>query len=285
MDAFRTEISGYLSGKKMIDYYLFFWLSLIIASAYVVADITGQLLVLQMGYSDGAIRLEIASPPTKSRKSLLDIIATNRKVDTTQTTQGSINPPFKLVGTVKGTGGGSSYGVFEDSRKREQLLVKLGDEVLEGFVLKDVYDDRVTLLKAGKEVSLSLRYEDKGGRKGVKTTPVPAVTGGSTSGAVLDKHEVDDALKNLNVVMTQARVIPYMVRGESKGYRVFAIRPGSIYTKIGLKNGDIIQRVNGVELNDPEKAYYLFQQLRNEPKVTIDVIRRGKKISIPVEVR
>ena len=43
--------------------------------------------------------------------------------------------------------------------------------------------------------------------------------------------------------------------GQSIGMRLFAIRTGSLYEKLGLKNGDIILAVNENSLSDPAQAF------------------------------
>jgi general secretion pathway protein C len=67
--------------------------------------------------------------------------------------------------------------------------------------------------------------------------------------------------------------VPHFEGGRSTGFRLFAIRQNSIFDKIGLKNGDVIQRVNGADLSDPARALALFQQLRNERDIAVEIVR------------
>ena len=57
-----------------------------------------------------------------------------------------------------------------------------------------------------------------------------------------------------------------------------SIQPGSLYASIGVENGDVIQRVNGYEINSPEKALELYQKLRESQHVTIELERGGQAI-------
>ncbi len=38
-----------------------------------------------------------------------------------------------------------------------------------------------------------------------------------------------------------ARVVPAFKEGESRGLKLFAIRPGSVYEQAGLRNGDVVR--------------------------------------------
>ena len=84
-------------------------------------------------------------------------------------------------------------------------------------------------------------------------------------------------MTNLNHLATQARIVP--ARKEN-GFKLFSIKPGSIYKKIGLKNGDIIKSINGIDLSSPDKALEAYQRLRSADKLSLDIVRRGKKESL-----
>ncbi len=101
----------------------------------------------------------------------------------------------------------------------------------------------------------------------------------------LDEETVTQLTTNINQFMTQVRIIPYFEGNKSAGYRVAAIRPGSAFDKLGFRGGDIIQRVNDLELSSPEKLYTIFQNLKDEKRVTVDILRQGQKSSLTYEIR
>jgi general secretion pathway protein C len=85
--------------------------------------------------------------------------------------------------------------------------------------------------------------------------------------------------------MTNVRLIPYFEGNKSAGYRVAAIRPGSAFEQLGFRGGDVIQQVNNVDLSTPDKMYTIFQNLKDEKKVTVNILRQGQKSSISYEIR
>lgn len=88
--------------------------------------------------------------------------------------------------------------------------------------------------------------------------------------------EVDKALNNLAELSTQARIVPAFEGGKTVGFKLFSIRPGSLYSKIGLQNGDVITRINGYEMSSPEKGLEIYSKLKDSKQVTVDLKRRGK---------
>jgi len=96
----------------------------------------------------------------------------------------------------------------------------------------------------------------------------------------IDRKMLDELLSDPNQLLTQARVIP-----QEDGLRFFAIRPNSIFFMIGLRNGDILHKINDVELSNVENALSLFEELRGESKFNINLTRRGQKLTYEYSVK
>ena len=101
----------------------------------------------------------------------------------------------------------------------------------------------------------------------------------------VDRAEVDRALGNLNQVATQARIVPSFKNGKANGFKMFSIKPESIFGKIGLKNGDVIQKINGFEINSPDKVLEVYQKLRDARSVSIDLQRRGQPMNMNYNIQ
>lgn len=92
----------------------------------------------------------------------------------------------------------------------------------------------------------------------------------------IDRDEIDKTLSNLNSIAMQARIVPSFKNGEANGFKLFAIRPNSLYSKLGIQNGDIIHKINGFAINSPDKALEIYQKLKNARSIDIELTRRGK---------
>ncbi len=96
----------------------------------------------------------------------------------------------------------------------------------------------------------------------------------------VDQKMLDELLSNPNELLTQARVIP-----QDDGLRFFAIRPNSVFFKIGIRNGDILHKINDVELSNVENALNLFEELRGQSNFNINLTRRGQKLTYEYSVK
>jgi general secretion pathway protein C len=154
----------------------------------------------------------------------------------------------------------------------------------------------VILLRNGRRETLTMFYERP--KAPIAKPAAPAVPGGPTPVAVddrnikkvgeseyvIDRGEVDKQLSNLNYLATQARIVPHFEGGQGAGFKLFAIRPGSLYSKIGIQNGDVIQRINGETINSPDKALEAYARLKNANQITIDLQRGGVKRTLSYRI-
>ena len=68
---------------------------------------------------------------------------------------------------------------------------------------------------------------------------------------VVDRREIAGAVDNMSGLLTQLRAVAEMRDGRPAGFRLFRIQDDSIFRRLGLANGDVVQRVNGSAVADP----------------------------------
>jgi general secretion pathway protein C len=101
----------------------------------------------------------------------------------------------------------------------------------------------------------------------------------------IPRDEINKALGNLNDIAMQARIVPAFKDGVATGFKLFSIRPDSLYTKIGIQNGDIVRRINGYEINSPDKALEVYSKLKESNRIEIEVDRNGSPVRKTYNVR
>ncbi len=270
--------------------------------AYLVADMINLVIGSRLEASIKPIGEENAPafPNTMSGKSYLDIIEGNifnakmrgkqeevTSVPQTEVIQATL-PDLRviLIGTVVGEGG-NSYAIIENQVTHEQSLYRLGESIDNQAKIMKIDRIEVVLLMGNTRKSLRLyldEEEPEAGMTGTKTQQAGIVNVTSNQW-VLDRQEIAMALDNLPQLLTKARVVPNFNAGKPDGFRIFSIVPDSFFSKIGLQNGDVLQRINGVEVKDPENFMKVFQQLKGETSVTLDLVRNNQKQTFAYEIR
>jgi general secretion pathway protein C len=54
------------------------------------------------------------------------------------------------------------------------------------------------------------------------------------------------------------------------------VRPNSFFSKMGLRNGDIIQGVDGEPITSPDDIMDLYEELKEGSSVSLQIGRRGQ---------
>lgn len=180
--------------------------------------------------------------------------------------------------------GAARYAVFHEGGSNRQDVFTVGEKVFDGPELIEVAATEAVVLAAGRRHTIKL--EELSGDPGAHATTVTAGIRNLAPGRFLvDRREVDHSIENLNQVVTELRAVPQVKDGKSLGFRVFNIRPGSVIDRMGLVNGDIVQSVNGVALDDPSKALAMLEDLRSADRLRVDFLRRNKPTTYTYDIR
>jgi general secretion pathway protein C len=101
----------------------------------------------------------------------------------------------------------------------------------------------------------------------------------------IDKGLVEKVLLNPMAVAKGARVVPSMKNGKPDGFKLYAIRPSSVFAKLGLANGDTLQSINGFDLTSADKALEVYTKLREATSLEVEVTRRGKPATLKYSIK
>lgn len=101
---------------------------------------------------------------------------------------------------------------------------------------------------------------------------------------VIDQKEVQNALTNIDRLYTDIRAVPNFAGGKVSGMKILSVKQGSLFDKLGLQRGDILQKINGLEL-DVKRGFEIFNQLKNETHLSVDVVREGRNQTFEYEIR
>jgi len=192
-----------------------------------------------------------------------------------------------LLGTVSGTSGGM-MAILEDLGSKKQGLYRLGAEIPSVGTLAVIEKERVFFKSGPSEewLDLTIGQQMRAGAPGyVPPAPAPVHPAAPPARRVLDRREVTEALNDPTRLLTQAQAVPYLSDGKLDGFRLYNVVPSGFFDKIGLQTNDIVQRINGVELRDPGMLLSLFQQLRNERTVRVDMVRNTARQTLTYEIR
>ena len=72
--------------------------------------------------------------------------------------------------------------------------------------------------------------------------------------------------------------------GKLRGFRAYPGRNRAIFSKLGLKPGDLVTAINGTPLDDPQRSQDVFNTIQTSDHVTVTVERGGQKQDITLNI-
>ena len=199
---------------------------------------------------------------------------------------------LKLVGTAVASESEKSMAVIVIDG-RYQVYLREGD-VVDNVLIKRILYDRVIVDAGDGEESVKLRQLLSAGTKILnesvqsstppKTFGSPPPEGRNFQVVYLDRETAETVFANIDAELSDVRIDPISVYGESVGFRIFPVAQGSVFAEIGLKTGDVVREVNGEAVFSPEEAVALIHKFKGGGEFDIKVKgRRSRHIHLIVE--
>jgi general secretion pathway protein C len=194
--------------------------------------------------------------------------------------------------------GSQARAVIEDAASHRQDLYRVGD-LVGGARIAAIDWDRVTLEHPGGDTVLELVPPTTAPAGPIAepasdtpTEPVVAtiarderIRRTGENAFVVDRRELAGAVDNMSGLLTQASAVAEVQDGRPAGLRLFQIRDGSLLARLGLRDGDVVQRVNGQPVADPTALLGFLARLHREPRVALDIVRSEAPRTLVYELR
>ncbi len=201
----------------------------------------------------------------------------------------------QLIGTLVAEDPAQSLATVKSSGT--SMLARIGTKLEEKAVLAFIARRYIIVNEDGEQKIIRL-WAEKKKDKARRPTPVASsrapergskstrggkkkdysagVTKVSDTEYEISRSMLDEQLSDLSQLGMEARIVPNYRNGKYQGFKLVGVRPNSLYRAIGIRSGDIVKRINGVEINSPNKAIQLFEQFKSSSAIQMDVERRGK---------
>ncbi len=193
-----------------------------------------------------------------------------------------------LLGTAVGSFR-ETFALVQRASSKEERVFRLGDTVFDLGPLVAVKKESASI-KAGGQIVTITTPNSGGGAVPVSPAGQPG-PGGSlaaqvgTGSYVVDQRALNAALDNIGQAMTDARLLPSSKEGKVEGFRVSEVKPQGIFGTVGIRNGDVLLRINDFPIDSPEKAIQSFASLKGQSRIKLDLIRDGQPTTFTYDIR
>lgn len=214
--------------------------------------------------------------------------------------------PLKFTGLIYGGSKETSLVLLESTATRQADTFILNDFIPGDAKIIDIQRDKVLFLRGstGCPEFLDLQQPEPikkrvpnlarsrsaspqaGAAEGAYEFSESGFTRSRGGQIVADRRWVDKALtSDFAKTLQDAKASPNLVDGQVKGFVLTRIRPDSVYEKMGFLDGDVVEQINGIDLNDAARAIQTLNSLKNENAIELMVKRNGVAMPLKIQVK
>lgn len=245
------------------------------ATAQQTEDIASFAPILEQGFFGAASRGQLT---------VISRSAINQNQASPVLNQGDLLLLGSALGSFRET-----FALIQKTGTKEERVFRLGDRVFDAGQLVSVQKEFAEILAGGNRVKILSPTAPGVGSTGpvsvISPQPGGLATQVGTGSYIIDQRALSAALDNIGQAMTDARLLPSVKDGKVEGFRVSEVKPAGIFGTIGIRNGDVLLRINDFPIDSPEKAIQSFASLKGQSRIKLDMIRDGQPSSFNYDIR
>lgn len=96
----------------------------------------------------------------------------------------------------------------------------------------------------------------------------------------IDRSAFEAALNNPQQFAHAARIVPSMTNGVPSGFKLYAIKPSSVFAALGVLNGDMLVSINDIDLISAEKALTVYSTIKATSVFHVKIVRRSVPLTL-----
>jgi general secretion pathway protein C len=276
----------------------------------ILAKLAADLVTYRLAHTFPATSRKAAPlPPPVPAEDLMSFAPILEKGAFGKAAQGQLTPVAQSTGAkgapttaqsdllLLGTAVGSfreTFALIQKSSTKEERVFRLGDRVFDLGPLVAVKKELAEIQAGDQRIKIltpTAVAADTAKPTSEPPPPAPAAPPGALATAVgagsyvVDQRALNAALDNIGQAMTDARLLPSSKEGKVEGFRVSEVKPAGVFGMVGIKNGDVLLRINDFPIDSPEKAIQSFVSLKGQSRIKLDLIRDGKPQSLNYDIR
>ena len=183
---------------------------------------------------------------------------------------------YRLVGLV--AGGKEAWAIMTASDG--DVLVRAGDRLVGGEHVIEIEANGVWIDREAERVLI--RFEETASEMMARV-----MSNGSVESDNVDLPIAAFSGRDMRRVLGRAGSIRMVAANGGQGEtfpEILWVREGQVYDLIGLQRGDMVLRVNGYSVSDPENLANAAQILRSADEFAVDILRKGQRRTITVKI-
>lgn len=192
---------------------------------------------------------------------------------------------LKAIYSTQSNGG---WIIISENSSSKTYILSIGD-TFKNYKLKLIYNNYVIFTKDNKEYKLAIKADNKKANYTIKNieneTPINNQITQSDNEFTIERKLINNYSQNISKIWKEINIQDYKIDGKLNGFKIRSIASKSIFHSLGLKKGDIIKKVNNIDLKSYSNAFSIYKKLNNTTNLNFTILRNNEEVELEYEIK
>ena len=173
--------------------------------------------------------------------------------------------------------------IIEEKAGTNSSYVLSQNEQIDGYILFKIYKDYVIFQKDKKDYKLEILEKESLNINNTKNSTKEDIVI-KNNGAIINRYYLNSYVSNLDKIWNNITINEIKNGDKIDGFKIEKINKDSAFSKLGLREGDIIKSVHNSNLSSHTEALKIFSEINNVKYLNIQVLRNNEIVEMNYEV-
>lgn len=168
---------------------------------------------------------------------------------------------------------------IEEKAGNTSYVLAQGEQI-DGYVLFKLYKNYVIFQKDKKDYKLEIVETELSNYEDSKIEDIKT----KNNGAVVSRDYLNSYITNMDKIWNNIAINEIKNGDKIDGFKIEKINKDSVFSKLGLKEGDIIKSVNNSVLGSYADAFKVYNDVGNIKYLNIEILRNNELMELSYEI-
>jgi len=175
--------------------------------------------------------------------------------------------------------------IIVENRAGNKSYILSQYEELDGYILTKLFKNHVIFEKAAKEFRLdikkskNIKYEVSQKVNNINENIVV-----SNDSVKVNRNYLNSYVQDIDKVWQNIAISEIRKDGYIDGFKVNRVSKSSVFSKLGLKKGDVIKSINNNVLSSYADAFKVYNNINNTKYLNIEILRNNETMELNYEI-
>jgi len=202
----------------------------------------------------------------------------------TQNTSAKIETLQKYtLKAVYSTSTNGGWAIIEDKKSKKSTILEQSEKFT-SYTLTKLYKNYVVFERDLKEYKLELPKQKDANYEIQTNSSIKKNIVIKEDSVSVNRSYLNSYVNNLDKVWNDIAIKDIRKNGKIQGFKINRVKRNSVFSKLGLKTGDIIKSVNGQIIQSYADAFKIYNELNKLEFLIIEVLRNNELMELNYEI-